>query len=167
MWGVSLDALVFLQLVIAVGLTVDYCIHITHAIAYVSPSDPNDYNQRIGLAMKEMGVGVAKGSWTTFLGCVVLIFSQSEAFRTFFYMFSGVIIVALAHGMLFVPSIVGELPFLYKNIDRPKEKDDNHETATTGKVSQGANSTGFPMHNLKSTSDVKSTTMSAENHTIL
>ena len=93
-------------------MTIDYVIHVTHAIADAQPANKDDYNSRIKIAMEEMGVGVAKGAWTTFLGAVALIFSQSAAFRTFFYMFSGIIIVACAHGMLLVPAIMGEIPYL-------------------------------------------------------
>ena len=135
LWNVSLDSLVFLQLVMAVGLTVDYCVHVAHAIVYVTPkkkknwnsqNDNYNINERIGLAMKQMGVGVAKGSWTTFLGCVVLIFSQSQGFRTFFYMFSGVIIIALAHGMLLIPSLLAEMPFLFHS-DRNEDGKQQNE----------------------------------------
>ena len=87
---------------------------------HVKPKDASDFNERIKLAMHEMGVGVSKGAWTTFLGCVILVFSQSAAFRTFFYMFSGVIIIALAHGILLVPALLGEVSCFFidtKNTD--------------------------------------------------
>ena len=110
--------------IVLVGLTVDYVIHITHAIADAEPQNKEDYNSRINIAMKHMGVGVIKGAWTTFLGAVALVFSQSAAFRTFFYMFSGIIIVACAHGMLFVPAIMGECSFLYSGINQASQEAD-------------------------------------------
>ena len=123
--GLSLDSLAFLQLVMAVGLTVDYVIHITHAIADARPPDgcdPNEaFNEKLKIAMMDMGVGVAKGAWTTFLGAIPLVFSQSEAFRRFFYLFAGIIIVALAHGMFFVPAVMAQLNFLYSGIEHASE----------------------------------------------
>ena len=81
--------------------------------------------------MKDMGVGVVKGAWTTFLGAVALLFSQSAAFRTFFYMFSGIIVVALAHGMFFVPSVMGELTFLWKGIEKETQKQERKISKVT------------------------------------
>lgn len=65
--------------------------------------------------MCEMGVGVVKGAWTTFLGVFSLIFSSSAGFRGFFYVFAGIILVAVANGLFFVPSVLAELPCLYNS----------------------------------------------------
>ncbi len=72
----------------------------------MDPDDP--YAARLTGSMLTMGASVCKGAWTTFLGSLALIFSQSQAFRTFFLMFVGIIIIAALHGLLFVPSILGE-----------------------------------------------------------
>ena len=178
LWNVSLDSLVFIQIVMAgmcvttficiyfemlqrvacrfvvcfgfdvfiVGLTVDYCIHISHALVYAKPNDPRDFHERVRLAMTEMGVGVTKGAWTTFIGCFVLIFSTSAAFRTFFYMFSGVIIIALTHGLLLVPSIVSELQCCLIRFDEDDSQTGSSEPKTTGMTRMGTQSveTGTP-----------------------
>jgi len=133
MWlfGVSLDTLSYTQCVMAVGLTVDYVIHITHAIVDAKvPLDPNHqldsynkiYNQKLKIALSEMGTSVSKGAFTTFLGAVSLMFSQSEAFRIFFKMFSGIIIIAVAHGMILVPALLGQMRFMYGGIQQQNEK---------------------------------------------
>ena len=105
-----------------VGLTVDYVIHIAHAIAHAVPIDETDYHERIEIALIDMGVGVAKGAFTTLLGIFTLIFSQSEAFRVFFVMFCGIIIISVLHGFLFVPAILAECPFIYTQSDEIKQK---------------------------------------------
>ena len=131
--GLSLDSLAFLQLVMAVGLTVDYLIHIVHAIvdARVIDNDDDDnndtvdeFNEKLKIAMVDMGVGVAKGAWTTFLGSIPLVFSQSEAFRRFFYLFGGIISIALAHGMLFVPSVLAQIKCIYTGIEHASNQAD-------------------------------------------
>merc|ERR1712176_361745 len=124
MWlfDISLDTLAYGELVMAVGLTVDYVIHITHAIADAKPKDIDHltgnelYKQKLRIAMLEMGTSVLKGSFTTFLGVCALIFSQSQAFRIFFLIFSGIIVVAVAHGMLLAPALLGEMRFIYVGI---------------------------------------------------
>ena len=60
----------------------------------------------------------SKGALTTFIGVVVLAFSQSETFRIFFYMLSGIIIVAMAHGLLLAPAILGECSFMFAGSDQ-------------------------------------------------
>merc|ERR1712113_68049 len=96
----------------AVGLTVDYVIHITHAITeHMSAlTETNDeiYVEKLKLAMHDMGTSVLKGAFTTLLGVVALAFSKSEAFRIFFNMFLGIIIIAVAHDILLVPALLGE-----------------------------------------------------------
>ena len=159
LFGVPLDVISYGQLVMAVGLTVDYVIHIAHAISHAHPihgntrsklekdgkdqkdsksekdgkdgdekktnenetndtNDDNDddsmhYDERIENALIDMGTGVAKGSMTTFLGIMTLIFSQSQAFRVFFIMFCGIILIAVLHGFLFVPAVLGEFQAIF------------------------------------------------------
>ena len=77
----------------------DYCVHIAHAIVVAHPIDDRNYNQRVEIALRDMGVGITKGAMTTMLGVIMLAFSQSEVFRIFFYMFCGIVVVAFAHGL--------------------------------------------------------------------
>jgi len=118
MWAldISLEVVSYVILVMNVGLSVDYVIHITHSIV---ESPGVDYNEKLKVAMSKMGVSVCKGAFTTLLGALLLSVSQSQAFRQFFYMFSGIIIIAVAHGMIFTPALLGELPFIYKGIHLP------------------------------------------------
>ena len=120
--NVSLDNVAYIQLVMAVGLTVDYVIHVTHAIADAEPYIKTNYRERIQIAMDDMGIGVTKGALTTLLGVMTLIFSQSQAFRVFFFMFCGIVTIAILHGILFVPAIMGQLSCIYLNVDRVPDK---------------------------------------------
>ena len=72
--------------------------------------------------MNQMGASVLKGSFTTFLGVVTLVFGSSQSFRTFFYMFSGIIIIALAHGMILTPALMGEFKFIYSGLHEENYK---------------------------------------------
>ena len=101
----------------------DYVIHIAHAIVAAHPVDDSNYNERVRIALTDMGVGVTKGAMTTMLGVIMLAFSQSEVFRVFFVMFCGIVVIAFLHGFLFVPAIMGEIPWLYKGVEEPT--DDN------------------------------------------
>ena len=121
-----------------IQLTVDYVIHITHAIAEAKPefdinyslnSHNKIYDAKLSVALSEMGASVIKGSYTTFLGALALIFSQSQAFRIFFYMFTGIITIAVAHGIILTPALMGEMRFVYAGID---DNDDIGDSTKTG-----------------------------------
>ena len=67
MWAldISLDSTAYAELVMAVGLTVDYVIHITHSIAEAQPqgdfskmSHQDIYRAKLRMTMNEMGVSV-------------------------------------------------------------------------------------------------------------
>lgn len=116
LFNISLDSVSYAQLVMAVGLTVDYVIHITHAIAIAQPIDVNDYEQRITIALQDMGASVCKGAFTTLLGVCALYFSKAKAFRIFFEMFSGIILIAVAHGLILTPAILGECTWIWRGV---------------------------------------------------
>eukprot|EP00484_Ammonia_sp_Unknown_P021342 CAMPEP_0197040750 /NCGR_PEP_ID=MMETSP1384-20130603/17411_1 /TAXON_ID=29189 /ORGANISM="Ammonia sp." /LENGTH=136 /DNA_ID=CAMNT_0042471569 /DNA_START=1 /DNA_END=408 /DNA_ORIENTATION=+ len=107
-FNISLDPITYACLVMAVGLTVDYLIHITHSIAKAEPKDKYDYGERLELAMKEMGGSVFKGAVTTLLGGFPLLFSSSKGFVYFYVMVAGIILGAVLHGLLLTPALLGE-----------------------------------------------------------
>eukprot|EP00483_Globobulimina_turgida_P005819 UN05829 len=118
MVGIKLQPISFAQLCMAVGLTVDYVIHMTHAIAEVKLDENNNtYGNRIKTAFILTGSSVIKGAFTTFVGASVLAFAQSLAFRMFFNMLAGIIIVASCFGLLFGPAVMGQLSFIYSGLD--------------------------------------------------
>ena len=108
-------------------MTVDYVIHMVHAIAEMK-LDPNNngYDRRIKFAMVETGGSVIKGSVTTFVGASVLAFAGSVAFRSFFYLLAGIIIVAVLFGIIFAPAVMGLMPFIYSGLDKLHAADHGH-----------------------------------------
>ena len=42
--------------------------------------------------------------------------------RTFFWVFCGIIVVALIHGLLFVPAIMGQAQWIFLSVDRVPDK---------------------------------------------
>ena len=57
----------------------------------------------------------SKGALTTFIGVAALAFAQSEAYRIFFKMFSGIIVISMAHGMILSPALLGECMFVWSS----------------------------------------------------
>ncbi|XP_073238432.1 patched domain-containing protein 3-like [Porites lutea] len=94
-WGVSLNAVSMINLVMAIGFAVDYSAHIAHAYVFSNKLSAND---RVVDALSTLGA-----SFSTFLGMIVLAFAASEIFRIFFRMFLGTVGFGLIHGLCIMP----------------------------------------------------------------
>lgn len=139
-WGVTLNSVTVVNIVIAIGLAVDYSAHIGHAYLTVKPpthdregnlvSDMDRRNYKARGALREIGGSVFHGAFSTFLAILVLGPSQSYIFMTFFKMWMGIIIYGCANGFILLPvvlSLWGPLTDLekcppQKKIKKPKTK---------------------------------------------
>ena len=83
-WDITIDIISCVNIVLAVGLCVDYSVHIGHAYltARGTPS------QRTLSAITTIGSAVLNGGVTTFLALVLLAASSSHVFISFFKVFS-------------------------------------------------------------------------------
>ena len=79
-WGITVDTLSCINIVLAIGLCVDYSAHIAHAFIV----SKGNREERAVNSLKSMGPAIINGGITTFLALVLLGFSQSHVFITFF-----------------------------------------------------------------------------------
>jgi len=115
-WGVALNSVTVVNIVIAIGLAVDYTAHIGHSFLTVDPPEKNengdqlsDHEKRIFKArgaLGSMGASVFHGSASTFLAIVVLAPSKSYIFQSFFKMWFGIIIFGVCNGFILLPAIL-------------------------------------------------------------
>lgn len=108
-WNLQINTVTVVQLVMAVGLVVDYIAHILHY--YLTQSWSKSPEERLRDGLVEIGPSVLLGCSTTFLGVIPLAFSSSVIFRTFFRMFFCIIVYGAAHGLILLPAILPSLPF--------------------------------------------------------
>ena len=73
-WGVPLDAVAFICLAMAIGVSVDYVVHLSYAFEHHAGSP----RERAQAAVCGIGASVLKGGTSTFLGIVVLGAATSE-----------------------------------------------------------------------------------------
>ncbi|XP_067330635.1 patched domain-containing protein 3 [Channa argus] len=99
-WGVSLDSISMINLVMCIGFSVDFSAHITYS--FVS-STKRDANEKAIDALSHLGYPIVQGALSTILGVVVLSMSGSYIFRTFFKIVFLVILFGLIHGLVFIP----------------------------------------------------------------
>merc|ERR1711963_9904 len=94
------------NLIIAIGLCVDYFAHVTHR--YLGEKGTKD--QRMVATLTNIGPAVFNGGVSTFLAFILLASSKSHVFITFFKIFFLVVSFGIFHGIVFLPvllSLVG------------------------------------------------------------
>lgn len=116
-WGLTMNNIIVVNLVIGLGLSVDYSAHIAHTYLTVNApkgmttAESRVYKARV--AISQMGSSVAHGGISTFLAIMVLAAAKSYIFEVFFKMWFGIIVFGMANGFILLPiilSLVGPVP---------------------------------------------------------
>ena len=108
-WDLSINTITVVQLVMAVGLVVDYVSHVLHY--YLKQPHTLSPDDRMVASLTEIGPSVLLGCSTTFIGILPLAFADSTIFRTFFRMFLSIIVYGAIHGLVLLPAILPLIPF--------------------------------------------------------
>ncbi|XP_056315234.1 patched domain-containing protein 3 [Danio aesculapii] len=122
LWGVSLDSVSMINLVICIGFSVDFSAHISYA--FVS-SEKSSANEKATDALHKLGYPIIQGAVSTIAGVVVLAAAKSYIFRTFFKIMLLVILFGALHGILFLPVFLSFLGICSNSRvkDKPEQKD--------------------------------------------
>ncbi|XP_057299716.1 patched domain-containing protein 3-like isoform X2 [Hydractinia symbiolongicarpus] len=110
-WGLTVDTVTTIQLILAIGLSVDYSAHIGHGFM---ASRDGDRKARAAHALEEIGPAVVHGGFSTFLAFVFLAGSESYVFSTFFKLFFLVVVFGMFHGLVYLPimlRLIGPKPY--------------------------------------------------------
>lgn len=101
-WGLNLDILICILIIIALGLSIDYSAHIAHAFMVATGTR----KERVYIALVDLGPAVLNGGFSTFLAFAVLMFTRSIFFLAFFKVFFLVVFFGLFHGLVFLPVVL-------------------------------------------------------------
>lgn len=105
-WSIPLNAVSCVNLIVSLGIAVEFCSHIAYAFA-TSECAPDE---RVIDAMKQVGSTIITGITFTNIPIIVLAFSYTEIIEVFFFrMFFSLVILGLLHGMIFFPVLLSYL----------------------------------------------------------
>ncbi|KAK3272350.1 hypothetical protein CYMTET_19350 [Cymbomonas tetramitiformis] len=105
-YGMRFNSLSMICFVMAVGISVDYSLHVLHKFLSVPAGNANE---RMTTTLREMGLAILLSGVTTLLGLIPLAFAASKLFRTFCELLAATIIIGLCTGLLFIPILVAVL----------------------------------------------------------
>jgi predicted RND superfamily exporter protein len=102
MWGLAIDNVTVIQLVVAVGLAVDYSAHVAHGFM----TKDGTRAERVKATLGDVGSAVLNGGVSTFLAVMLLAVSKSYVFRVLFMSLFLTVVLGLAHGMIVLPAFL-------------------------------------------------------------
>lgn len=103
LWGVNLDTISMVNLIMCIGFSVDFTAHICYAYMSSGATRPAD---RVRESLYALGLPIMQGAISTVLGVSALILAGSYIFMVFFKMIFLVIVFGALHGMILLPVLL-------------------------------------------------------------
>lgn len=136
-WGLSLSSITMIHVIMSVGFSVDFSAHICHAFL---TSEGRDRNARVCKALEMTAGPIFNSAFSSIVGIIMLILSESYVFISFFRVMLLVILFGLFHGLFVLPivfSLVGPTKPMKGNVRLFTNNIQNHKKEKTGTYNRG------------------------------
>ncbi|CAB9506138.1 Pick C1-like protein 1 [Seminavis robusta] len=136
--GLHINGILYICVVVAVGLLVDFLMHML--LRYYETSVRKTRDERVKETLETMGASILLGGFTTFLGVIPLCFTTTAIFRLVFWAFFGMITLGVLTGLILLPvvlSLIGPTTGLEEHqsaVAAQREKRDSR-VVTVGRMS--------------------------------
>ncbi|KHJ48436.1 patched family protein [Trichuris suis] len=131
MWGLSIDCITMITLIMSIGFSVDFSAHIAYSYA-VNKGKGTEHSIR--MALGNLGWPIVQGGLSTVLGVIVLADVKSYMFVAFCKTVLLIIGIGVIHGIVFLPVFIS-LTIHEKEILQQKQNersiDDNVENGNS------------------------------------
>ena len=138
-WGLTLNPIVMLQIILGIGCSVDFSAHIAYAylvedvshIVSDKASKGEIRRKKAELALSKMGSSVFHGGFSTFVALSVLAPADTYIFVVFYKMWFGIILFGMVNGFLLLPVILSFIGTTETVTGHTDHENDEHETPET------------------------------------
>ncbi|KAL6734683.1 hypothetical protein Aduo_005197 [Ancylostoma duodenale] len=104
LWGVKLDPIFMITIILSIGFSIEFSAHITHG--FVSNEGNLTPKERCIDSMEKLAWPVVHGSMSTILGVTVLAFINSYMVLVFFKTIFLVLIIGVFHALVLLPIVL-------------------------------------------------------------
>ncbi len=101
LWGVALDSISMVNLIMSIGFSVDFSAHIAHHFSISSAASTME--DRLHDCLFLLGLPILQGATSTVIGVLGLVLTPSYVFVTFFKMIFLVVFLGSLHGLFLLP----------------------------------------------------------------
>ena len=113
-WGLTLNNITAMNLLFALGISIDYAVHVSHkyliirtTAAQKTNAEKRDYKAR--MAISQMGSSVFHGAFSTLITVCILGMGQMYIFNAIFKTWLTMVIFGMLNGTILQPIILSYL----------------------------------------------------------